>query len=188
MPVPVNRPLAVGLAAAAVLIIAELGLFRWTYNDDFFLQQVASLQRPLTPEEAAHVDQRYAQTMREAYPSTDRLVLLGRSLRRMDRGGELAEVTKVLGGDRGNLDLQIALAFAYDQREQFDQAEAEYGRLLKGLDAGTVPEARREELRPGRPGARSTPAGRTSPRSATACCWPASPTTPPTATSSPASC
>ncbi len=150
MPVPVNRPLAVGLAAAAVLIAAELGLFRWTYNDDFFLQQVAALQRPLTPEEAAHVDQLYAQTMREAYPSTDRLVLLGRSLRRMDRGGELAEVTKVLGPrDRGNLDLQIALAFAYDQRQQFDLAEAEYGRLLKGLDAGTVPEARREELTAG---------------------------------------
>ncbi len=150
MPVPVNRPLAVGLAAAAVLIVAELGLFRWTYNDDFFLQQVARLDRPLTPEESANVDRLYAQTMRESYPSTDRLVLLGRSLQHMDRAGELAEVTKVLGPrDRGNQDLQIALAFAYDQREQFDQAEAEYDRLLKALDAGAVPEARREELTAG---------------------------------------
>ncbi len=150
MPVPVNRPLAVGLAAAAVLIVAELGLFRWTYNDDFFLQQVARLDRPLTPEESANVDRLYAQTMRESYPSTDRLVLLGRSLQHMDRGGELAEVTKILGPrDRGNQGLQIALAFAYDQREQFDQAEAEYDRLLKALDAGAVPEARREELTAG---------------------------------------
>jgi tetratricopeptide (TPR) repeat protein/cellulose synthase/poly-beta-1,6-N-acetylglucosamine synthase-like glycosyltransferase len=150
MPVPVNKPLAIGLAAAAVLIVAELGLFRWSYNDDFFLQQVAALQRPLTPDEAAKVDRLYAQTMREIYPSTDRLVLLGRSLQRINRGGELAEVTKVLGPrDRGNLDLQIALAGAYDQREQHDQAEAAYRQLLAGLDSGSVPEGRWEELTAG---------------------------------------
>ncbi|HVS37471.1 MAG TPA: tetratricopeptide repeat protein [Gemmataceae bacterium] len=147
MPVPVNRPLTVGLAAAAVLIAAELGLFRWVYNDDFFLQSVAAIDRPLTAAEAANVNRIYTETMRDAYPSTDRLVLLGRSLQRLGRGSELAEVTKVLGPrDRHNLDLQIALAGAYDQRGQFDQAEAEYQELLQALDAGTVPEAKREEL------------------------------------------
>ena len=53
--------------------------------------------------------------------------------------------TKVLGPrDRHNLELQLALAFAYDQRGQYDEAEAEYGRLLTAANAGTLPESRRE--------------------------------------------
>ncbi len=147
MPIPVNRPLATGMAAAAIFIFAELGLFRWVYNDDFFLQGVASSNQPIGPQESANIDRIYAATMRESYPGTDRLVLLGHSLQRMDRTSELAEVTKVLGPrDRNNLDLQLALAFAYDQRENYDQADAEYRKLIKALDEGKIPEGRREEL------------------------------------------
>jgi tetratricopeptide (TPR) repeat protein/cellulose synthase/poly-beta-1,6-N-acetylglucosamine synthase-like glycosyltransferase len=150
MPVPVNRPLATGMAAAAIFIFAELGLFRWVYNDDFFLQGVAYADRQISPEDSANIDRIYAATMRETYPSTDRLVLLGHSLQRMDRTAELAEVTKVLGPrDRNNLGLQLALAFAYDQREDYDQADIEYRRLFAALDAGKIPEARREELMAG---------------------------------------
>ena len=189
MPVPVNRPLAVGLAAAAVLIAAELGLFRWVYNDDFFLQNVAAIDRPLTAAEADNVNRIYTETMRDAYPSTDRLVLLGRSLQHLGRGSELAEVTKLLGPrDRHNLDLQVALAFAYDQRGQFDQAEAEYQRLAAALESGAVPEARREELMAGAARCASTPAAWTWPPTATAGCWCAFPTTAPIATSWPACC
>ena len=128
--------------------------------------------------------------MRESYPVTDRLVLLGRSLQHMDRGGELAEVTKVLGPrDRNNLDLQLALAFAYDQREHYDQAEAEYRPAAQGAGRRQNPRGAARGVDGGRGPLRGPrrPAG-VGRRSAIASCWPAILTIPPIAMSSPASC
>src|SRR5205823_3844197 len=48
--------------------------------------------------------------------------------------------------DRHNLDLQLALAYAHDQHEDYERADAEFQKLLAALDRGDFPASRREEL------------------------------------------
>ena len=145
--VPINKPLAIGLLMATVLTAAEFGVFRFAYQDDFFLRRVARSDGPVSIEDAAEVDRIYQSTMKDSWPGTDRLVLLTQALAKMERPTELAELTKRLAPrDPDNLDLQLALAFAHDQREDFDQADAEFRKLLAAVDRGKYPEARREEI------------------------------------------
>jgi tetratricopeptide (TPR) repeat protein/cellulose synthase/poly-beta-1,6-N-acetylglucosamine synthase-like glycosyltransferase len=147
MTVPMNRPLSRALILAVPLVLVQFGAFRWVYRDDFFLRSFAKSGQSLSAEDTTRIDRIFKETMQQSYPSTDRLVLLGYALQRLDRPGELAEVTKRLAPrDRGNLDLQIALAQAFDQREEYDRAEAEYQRLLKAREAGSIPESRTEDL------------------------------------------
>jgi predicted Zn-dependent protease len=144
--VPMNRPLAAAVLLLAPLAGLEFGFFRWTYRDEFFLQDLAA-KSAVGPDEVARLDRIFKDTMRQPYPTTDRLVLLSRILYRTDRGSEMAEVVKRLAPrDRNNLDLQLALAHAYDQHEEFDKAEVEYQRLLQAVERGRFPEPRREEL------------------------------------------
>jgi cellulose synthase/poly-beta-1,6-N-acetylglucosamine synthase-like glycosyltransferase/predicted Zn-dependent protease len=144
--VPMNKPLAAAALLLVPLAALEFGLFRWNYRDEFFLQNLVA-KNAAGPEELARLDRIFKDTMRQPYPTTDRLVLLSRILHHTDRGSEMAEVVKRLAPrDRNNLDLQLALAHAYDQHEEFDKAEVEYQRLLQAVDRGRFPEARREEL------------------------------------------
>jgi predicted Zn-dependent protease/cellulose synthase/poly-beta-1,6-N-acetylglucosamine synthase-like glycosyltransferase len=143
--VPMNRPLAAALLLVAPLAGVEFGLFRWNYRDEFFLQSLAA--GPAAPDDVARLDHIFKETMRQPYPPTDRLVLLSRVLHHADRPNEMAEIVKRLAPrDRNNFDLQLALAHAYDQHEEYDKAESEYQRLLLAIDRGHIPEARREEL------------------------------------------
>ena len=145
--VPINKPLAVGVLIATLLTAAEFGVFRFAYQDDFFLRRVARSDGPLAAEDAAEVDRIFQSTMKDAWPGTDRLVLLTQALGKMDRPTEVAElVRKLAPRDPDNLDLQLALAFAHDQREDFPLADAEFRKLLAALDRGTFPEGRREEV------------------------------------------
>jgi cellulose synthase/poly-beta-1,6-N-acetylglucosamine synthase-like glycosyltransferase/tetratricopeptide (TPR) repeat protein len=145
-PVPMNRPLAAAVLLLVPLAGLEFGLFRWNYRDDFFLQGLAA-GNPATPDDLARLDHVVKDTLHQTYPPTDRLVLLSRVLLRADRSAELAEVVKRLAPrDRDNLDLQLALAYAHEQHEEYDQAEVEYQRLLDSAERGRFPEARREEL------------------------------------------
>jgi predicted Zn-dependent protease/cellulose synthase/poly-beta-1,6-N-acetylglucosamine synthase-like glycosyltransferase len=145
-PVPMNKPLAAALLVLAPLAGVEFAAFRWVYRDDFFLQSLAN-SAPATPEDLARLDGIFKDSMRQQYPATDRLVLLSRVLNHADRPNEMTAVLKKLAiRDRSNLDLQVALAQAYDQEEEFDNAEAEYQRLLQAIDQGRLPETRREEL------------------------------------------
>jgi len=144
LPVPMNRPLTTGVIIALILTILELGAFRFAYQDDFFLRAVATTQRPLTNEEAEEVDKIYQKTMAQSWPGTDRLVLLTNAMNRMDRPTEVAEITRRLAPRApNNLELQLALAYAHDQREDFDKADAEFRKALAALDAGRLPESRR---------------------------------------------
>jgi predicted Zn-dependent protease/cellulose synthase/poly-beta-1,6-N-acetylglucosamine synthase-like glycosyltransferase len=144
-PVPVNRPLAAAVLLLAPVAGLELALFRWTYRDDFFLQSMAAGNA--APEDLARVDRIFKDTMRQPYPPTDRLVLLSHVLQRVDRPEDMAQVVKLLAPrDRSNFDLQLALAQAYDQHEEFDKAEAEYQRLLAALQRRAIPPTCREEL------------------------------------------
>jgi hypothetical protein len=145
--VPMNRPLAAAMLVLVPLLAVQFGFFRWTYRDDFFLRNIALANRPLTSEESERLDRIYRDSIRQGFASTDRLVLLSQALGQAGRGNELAAVTKLLAPrDRHNLDLQLALAYAPDQHQEYDQAEAEFARLLEGLDRGQFPEARRQEL------------------------------------------
>lgn len=147
MPVPVNRPLAAAVALFALLGAAEFAACRWIYRDDFFLKSVASRLGDLDAEEMARVERIFRETMGQKFPSTDRLVLLSRAFRNLDRPNEMAEVTKLLAPrDRDNFDLQLGLAYAYDQQEDYDKAVAVCERLLAALDRGTIPARRREEI------------------------------------------
>jgi tetratricopeptide (TPR) repeat protein/cellulose synthase/poly-beta-1,6-N-acetylglucosamine synthase-like glycosyltransferase len=147
MPVPMNRRLAAALALAVPLVGVEFGLFRWFNRDDFFLREVVALNRPITPEETARIDRILHATLDGPYPSTDRLVLLGHALQRMDRRDDLAQIIiRLAPRDRNNLELRLALAHAHAQREDFEAAEAEFQRLLAELDRGLIHESRREEL------------------------------------------
>jgi tetratricopeptide (TPR) repeat protein/cellulose synthase/poly-beta-1,6-N-acetylglucosamine synthase-like glycosyltransferase len=147
MPVPVNRPVTMSLAIALPLLLVEYGVFSWVYRDDLFLRAVASASAPVTGDDAARVERLFKETTAATYPSTDRLVLLGNALQRMDRPNELAEVTRLLAGrDMNNLDLQVALAFAYDLREEHDRAEEAFQRVREAIDAGRYPADRREQV------------------------------------------
>lgn len=147
MPVPMNKPLAMGTMAILLLCTVEFGVFRIMHRDDFFLRAMAHQVEPASSEQIDRVLKLHRETMGDKYPSTDRLVLLGEALTRVERPVELAEVMKRLAPrDRDNLDLQLALARAFDEGEEFEQAEGEYQRLLASIDRGQFPASRREEV------------------------------------------
>lgn len=147
MPVPMNKPLAMGTMAVLLLCSIEFGVFRVMHRDDFFLRAMANQSTPASTEQVDRVLHLHRETMGEQYPSTDRLVLLGEALTRVERPVELAEVMKRLAPrDRDNLDLQLALARAFDEGEEYEQAEGEYQRLLAAIDRGQFPSSRREEV------------------------------------------
>jgi cellulose synthase/poly-beta-1,6-N-acetylglucosamine synthase-like glycosyltransferase/predicted Zn-dependent protease len=147
LPVPMRRPVLVGLAACVPLVLATLACF-WVVNrDEFFLRDISVAQRPITDEEVARVEDLFTQTMQTRYPSNDRLVLLMGALTRLNRPRDMDQVTMLLAPrDRHNLDLQFALAQTLDNHADHDRAEAEYARVLNDVEDGRLPRHRRREL------------------------------------------
>jgi predicted Zn-dependent protease/cellulose synthase/poly-beta-1,6-N-acetylglucosamine synthase-like glycosyltransferase len=145
--VPVRRPLGLGLAAAAVMLVAALGAFRYVYRDDLFLRDVALAEGPVSEEETDRVEAVFNATLEQSYPSTDRLVLLMGAMERLNRPRQADQLTMMLAPrDRRNLDLQFALAQILDNTRDHPRAEAEYQRLLKKLEDGSLPPSRKRRL------------------------------------------
>jgi tetratricopeptide (TPR) repeat protein/cellulose synthase/poly-beta-1,6-N-acetylglucosamine synthase-like glycosyltransferase len=147
LPVPMARPVLVGLAAAVPLVLAEMGCFHFIYRNDLFLRDIAVASRPVSEEDLARLEGIFTDTMQESYPSNDRLVLLMGALARVNRPGEIDQVTVLLAPrDRRNLDLQFALAQILDNSQDYEKAEAEYQRLLSEIERGNLPASRKRDL------------------------------------------
>jgi predicted Zn-dependent protease/cellulose synthase/poly-beta-1,6-N-acetylglucosamine synthase-like glycosyltransferase len=147
LPVPMRRPVAVGLAACVPLVLLTLASFRMAYRDDFFLREVSMAQRAITEEELGRLEGIVAATMKSRYPSNDRLVLLMGALQRVNHPREMDQVTLLLAPrDRHNLDLQFALAQTLDNHDDHQRAEAEYARVLGEVERGALPSSRKREL------------------------------------------
>jgi cellulose synthase/poly-beta-1,6-N-acetylglucosamine synthase-like glycosyltransferase/tetratricopeptide (TPR) repeat protein len=146
-PVPMTRPIGVGaLSAAALVAVSILGL-RPIYRDEFFLRDIAAADRVISEDEVARVEQVFTSTMRQRYPSNDRLVLLMAALNRVNRPNEIDQVTVLLAPrDRKNLDLQFALAQTLDNTKDFERAESEYQMLLREVEDQPVGATRKRGL------------------------------------------
>src|SRR5262249_7230216 len=116
-------------------------------REDFFLRDLAAATRPVSEEEIARLEHVFASTMRQSYPSNDRLVLLMAALARANRSGEIDQVTMLLAPrDRKNLDLQNALAQTVDNTQDCGRSEEEYQRLLREVEDQPVGATRRRDL------------------------------------------
>jgi cellulose synthase/poly-beta-1,6-N-acetylglucosamine synthase-like glycosyltransferase/tetratricopeptide (TPR) repeat protein len=147
LPVPMARPVGVGLLAAVPMLVVALGCFHFLHRDDFFLRDLALARRPITEDEIDRLEGIFAATVRQNYPSTDRLVLLMGAMGRVNRPHEADQITMLLAPrDRRNLDLQFALAQILDNTKDYPKAEEEYQRLLKKLEDGGLPASRKREL------------------------------------------
>ncbi len=146
-PIPMNKPLLAGMTVAAAMLLLEFGLFRWVNRDEFFLAsivQASAAGEQISPEDMARLDELNRATLRQGYPTTERLVLLAKSFLNLERSEDLAAVTLLLAPrDRSNLDLQVGLANALDRRGDHERSTVEYQRLLDALNAGKLPEKKR---------------------------------------------
>ncbi|HKB40684.1 MAG TPA: tetratricopeptide repeat protein, partial [Gemmataceae bacterium] len=145
--VPMLRAAAMFCLAMLPATALSLGALRFCYRDDFYLREMLAENGPLTPEQAERVDRICSDTLNQGYASTDRLSLLMRVLTKMDRKDELSQVARLIAPrDRGNLDLQLALAQALDNTKDYDEAESEYQRLLERANDESLPPARKRNL------------------------------------------
>jgi cellulose synthase/poly-beta-1,6-N-acetylglucosamine synthase-like glycosyltransferase/predicted Zn-dependent protease len=144
---PMARPVAGFVAALLPLCLLSLATFRYLYRDDFFLRDLQAKATVPDAGETERFDRIYASTLAQGYATTDRLAMLMRLLTRMDRKEELSHVARLIAPrDRGNLDLQLALAQALDTTKDYERAEGEYNQLLARAQDGSLPLARRREM------------------------------------------
>ena len=146
--VPVGR----ALLAAAVLLVLLLPLeyvgFERFFRDEIFLYNVANQPLPLSDAEHVRLMDIYSLTLKQGYPSTDRLVLLESALLRQRLSRQACTVTLILAKrDTSNLDLQLAYAQALDDTGQSASALREYEALLKRLESKSAPADRLAEVR-----------------------------------------
>ena len=147
MPVPVRKPLIAAGLAASLLIGAQFLSFPVIYSQEIFLREIASADRPLTPEEKTRFNDIYKATLAQDYPSTDKLVLLMEGLAKVNPAdGGLGLTATLAQRDRSNLDLQKAWADVLDQQKDYAAAEARYQQLLARQDAGELTAAEYREL------------------------------------------
>src|SRR5262249_11697631 len=147
MAVPMGKPVRRALPTIAALIVIQFFAFTWVYSDEYFLRDVASSNKPPTSADVVRIESIYEKTTAKGYPSTDRLVLLIGALAKVNRSGEMDEVTKLLAPrDRHNVDLRVALVHALANSKEYERAEAEYQRLLAEARNGTLNETRQREL------------------------------------------
>jgi cellulose synthase/poly-beta-1,6-N-acetylglucosamine synthase-like glycosyltransferase/tetratricopeptide (TPR) repeat protein len=126
------------LAASLLLAMASLA-FPLAHQDELFLRDVAQLDTPATPEQTARIDRIYQSTLRDSYPSTDRLVLLMRAMPKANRTDECDPLIIALANrDRKNPDLRLALAAALDRKQEYAAAEGEYRALLGDIETGRL--------------------------------------------------
>jgi tetratricopeptide (TPR) repeat protein/cellulose synthase/poly-beta-1,6-N-acetylglucosamine synthase-like glycosyltransferase len=145
--VPMLRPAASFAAAMLPLTLLALCAFRFLYRDDFFLRDLVAQKTPPSAEQLERLDSIYEAALASRHPSSDRLSFLMRMMTRLDRKEELRQVALLLAPrDRGNVDLQIALAQALDNTKDYDHAEEEYQRLLERAQKRSLPAAQRREL------------------------------------------
>jgi tetratricopeptide (TPR) repeat protein/cellulose synthase/poly-beta-1,6-N-acetylglucosamine synthase-like glycosyltransferase len=144
---PYARQLGVGLAASLLLGASQLSVFPFIYKDELFLRQLSLNEEGPTEEQLARFDRILSTTMNSSYPSTDRLVLLMSCLPKVNRLDDTGNLMKFLAPrDRSNLDLQLALAQAFDSGKDYSQAEAEYQRLLAEAERSVLTASKRREF------------------------------------------
>lgn len=144
---PYGKQLGVGLAACLMLGTAQMGVFPLFYKDELFLRQLSLREENPTEEQLAKFDRILSTTMNQSYPSTDRLVLLMSCLPKVNRLDDTGNLMKFLAPrDRSNLDLQLALAQAFDSGRDYSQAEAEYQRLLAEAEKSVLTASKRREF------------------------------------------
>lgn len=146
-PVPMMRSLFLFLITLIPLSVLTLGFFRWFYSDEFFLRDLLVQKTPITSAQISRVDEIYQDTLEIKYPSTDRLSLLMRTLTELKRTDQLAVIAqKIAPRDRGNLDVQLALAQSLDNTGEHQAAEAEYQRLLEEAQKESLSPEQRQKL------------------------------------------
>jgi cellulose synthase/poly-beta-1,6-N-acetylglucosamine synthase-like glycosyltransferase/tetratricopeptide (TPR) repeat protein len=132
------------LVPAAVMIVAPLLLaaltfFHYRYSDDLFLRDIVNNPAEVSKADGDRIEAIFNETLKQQYPTTDRLVLLMSALNKLDRPIQLDEVTRQLARrDRTNTDLQIALAQALDDAKEYAEAEAVYQRLFRQASQGRL--------------------------------------------------
>jgi cellulose synthase/poly-beta-1,6-N-acetylglucosamine synthase-like glycosyltransferase/tetratricopeptide (TPR) repeat protein len=145
--VPMARPVLLGAAVIVPLLLLQLGGFRVVYRDEFFLRDLAHRTDTIGEDDLSRFEDIMVATTRQAFASTDRLVLLMGALARLNRPSEMDQVTILLAPrDRRNLDLQFALAQALDNSHEYEQAEAEYEHLFGQLGKRVTDERRKDLL------------------------------------------
>jgi tetratricopeptide (TPR) repeat protein/cellulose synthase/poly-beta-1,6-N-acetylglucosamine synthase-like glycosyltransferase len=144
---PFKKQLTVGLAACLMLGIVQMSAFPFIYRDELFLRQISLLEGDPSEAQLARFDKILTTTMNASYPSTDRLVLLMSCLPKVNRLDDTGNLMKFLAPrDRSNLDLQLALAQAFDSGKDYSQAEAEYQRLLGEANRTVLTASKRREF------------------------------------------
>ena len=144
---PYARQLVVGLAACLLIGLGQMGVFPFLYKDELFLRQLSLREDEPSEEQLARFDKILSNTMKSSYPSTDRLVLLMACLPKVNRLDDTGNLMKFLAPrDRSNLDLQLALAQAFDSGRDYSQAEAEYQRLLGEAEKTALTASKRREF------------------------------------------
>ncbi len=145
--VPMLRPVMLGVMALIPLLVVLAALFHYVHRDDLFLLDVAQRGGPLTVEQESRLDGVFQRTMAQPRPDQDRLVLLDEAMIRLGRLDRVADVARVLAlRDRQNNDLQLALARAYSNSQEYAKAEVEYQRLYMRMQRGQLTPLQQREL------------------------------------------
>ncbi|VTR96760.1 tetratricopeptide repeat protein [Tuwongella immobilis] len=150
LPVKMFNRIAMGAMLTVPVLAAQQLAFYLIYREEFYLRDIVRTpaDMDLSEDQVERVETIYAATFLEKYPSTDRLVLLMSALNRIQRTQEIDEITKLIAPrDRRNTDLQIALAQALDDTQEYAQAEVEFQRMLDLSRRGLLPAEKQRELR-----------------------------------------
>ena len=146
--VPVGRALLAAAVLLVLLVPLEYVGFERFFRDEIFLYNVAHQDLPLSDDEHHRLMDIYSATIKQSYPTNDRLVLLESALLHQRLSREACSVTLILAKrDTSNLDLQLAYAQALDDTGQSTDALHEYEALLKRLESKSASADRLAEVR-----------------------------------------